>query len=790
VGDATERWSAAVLQGAPEAIVCAGPDGCLVLANAAAEQLFGYRPGELAGLPADKLLPGAAPLLADLQDDSDSNGTSGGTGDSTSAGSRNRWAPRTAELTGHRRDGGMFIAEVALSAAGHGADRLVTAVIRDLTQRRPREGEAGLVAAIVASAQYAVISKTLDQIVTSWNPAAERIYGWTAEEMIGQSIRRVVPESESNREVQTMAAALRGERVDWHQVPRVRKDGTTITVALTMSPLTNAAGEITGVSTVTRDLTEQQRAQARFTGLLDAAPDAMVCVETDGRIALVNAAAERLFGYRREELVGLRVEVLVPDEARLRHPEHRERYVTDPQPRPMGGAGMELAGRRRNGSTFPAEISLSAIETDEGTLITAAVRDVTERLAAQAERERLRTQVERERLERQVHQSQRLESLGQLAGGVAHDFNNLLGVISGYSAFVADEAQSHPAGDGWQGVRDDIEQVQHAAERAARLTHQLLAFARREVVQPRVLNLNEVVESMLRLLQRTLGEHIEIITQLGPGLDAILADVGQAEQVIVNLALNARDAMPGGGRLTIETSNTEVDEAYAASRSNLSSGRYVALRVSDNGTGMTRDVAYRAFEPFFTTKPKGEGTGLGLATIYGIVVQAGGNVRIYSELGLGTTVTVLLPVTGEPSGPAGAFPEEAARGGSERVLVVEDEPAMREVTRRILAANGYQVTAAASGAEAIAAVKDSPDPLDVLVTDVVMPGMQGREVAERITALQPGIAVLFMSGYTEGLLSGQGVLDPGINLIEKPFTEAALLGKLRGVLHTGRGTPA
>jgi two-component system, cell cycle sensor histidine kinase and response regulator CckA len=766
--EAAEHWSAAVLQGAPDAIVCTGPGSCVALANEAAEQLFGYPPGELAGVPADELLPGAAPLLAGA----------GGIADGQ--------APRAAQLTGHRRDGGTFTAEVTLSAVGRGQDRLVTAVIRDAGQRRPQDEASGLMAAIVQSAQYAVISKTIDQIVTSWNPAAERLYGWTAAEMIGQSIRRVVPESENEREAQTMAAALRGERADWHQVHRVRKDGTTITVALTMSPLMNAAGEITGVSTVTRDLNEQQRSEARFMGLLDAAPDAMVCVERDGRIVLVNAAAERLFGYRRDELIGLRIEVLVPDVARTRHPGHRERYVADPLPRPMGGAGMELAGRRRNGSTFPAEISLSAVETDEGTLITAAVRDVTERLAVQAEQERLRTQVERERLERQLHQSQRLESLGQLAGGVAHDFNNLLGVISGYSAFVADEARSHPAGDGWQGVRDDIEQVQHAAERAARLTHQLLAFARREVVQPRVLNLNDVVVNVLQLLQRTLGEHIEIITQLAPALESVLADPAQAEQVIVNLALNARDAMPGGGRLTLETSNTEVDEAYAASRSNLDPGQYVTLRVSDNGTGMTPDVVDRAFEPFFTTKPKGEGTGLGLATIYGTIVQAGGNVRIYSEPGLGTTVTVLLPVTGERSGLAAAGPEEAVAGGGERVLVVEDEPAMREVTRRILATNGYQVTAAASGEEAIAAVTASADPLDVLVTDVVMPGMQGREVAERITGMQPGIAVLFMSGYTEGLLSDQGVLDPGIHLIEKPFTETALLGKLRAVLRSSR----
>jgi PAS domain S-box-containing protein len=771
VGDPAEHWSI-VMEAAPTAVVCAGPGGGLVLANAAASALFGYSRGELDGLPVATLLPDAAPLLAGLQE---------GAGASSL---------RTARLTGHRRDGGTFPAGVSLFAVGDGQDRLVTAIVRDLSERCPQDESPGLVSAIVASAQDAVISKTLDQIVTSWNPAAERLYGWTAREMIGQPIRRIVPESENEREDQTIAAALRGERVDWHQVNRIRKDGTTIRVALTMSPVVNAAGETTGVATISHDLSEQQRAEARFTGLLDAAPDAMVCVEADGRIALVNAAAERLFGYQRDELIGLKAEVLVPDEARARHPGYREQYAADPRPRPMGGAGMQLSGRRRNGSTFPAEISLSAIETDEGTLITAAVRDVTERLAAQAERERLRTQVERERLERQLHQSQRLESLGQLAGGVAHDFNNLLGVISGYSAFVADEARSHPAGEGWQGVRDDIEQVQHAAERAARLTHQLLAFARREVVQPRVLNLNEIVENVMRLLQRTLGEHIEIVTQLGSGLEPVLADPGQAEQVLVNLALNARDAMPGGGRLTIETANTDVDEAYAASRSNLDPGAYVALRVSDNGTGMTPDVADRAFEPFFTTKPKGEGTGLGLATIYGIVAQAGGNVRIYSEPGLGTTVTVLLPVTGDRTGLAGLAPEEATAGGGERVLVVEDEPAMREVTRRILARNGYQVTAAGSGAEAIAAVTSSAEPLDVLLTDVVMPGMQGREVAERITALQPGIAVLFMSGYTEGLLSDQGVLDPGINLIEKPFTESALLGKLRGVLRSRRGTPA
>jgi PAS domain S-box-containing protein len=525
-----------------------------------------------------------------------------------------------------------------------------------------------------------------------------------------------------------------------------------------------------------------------FTGLLEAAPDAMVCVDAGGRIALVNAQAERLFGYGREDLIGEPVEVLVPDTVRAVHPGHRAGYVGDPRPRPMG-AGMELAGRRKDGSTFPAEISLSAIDTAEGILVTAAVRDVTERLEAQAERDRLRTQAEQDRLERQRQQSHRLESLGQLAGGVAHDFNNLLAVITNYAAFVAEELR-HPARDGsGESALADIEQIQLAADRASRLTRQLLAFARREVIQPRVLNLNEVVSSVLTLLQRTLGEHIELVTSLDPGLGYVLADPGHIEQILVNLAVNARDVMPGGGTLTVETSNIDVDEAYAATHANLSTGRYAALKVGDNGPGMPPEVADRAFEPFFSTKPKGQGTGLGLATVYGIVTQAGGNVRIYSEPTLGTTFTVLLPLTRKAPPrevPAAAQPE---RGNGELVLLVEDEQAMREVTRRILSRNGYQVVTAANGRQALTAAAGQGQQIAALVTDVIMPGMQGKELADRIRELQPGIAVLFMSGYTQGLLSAQGILEPGINLIEKPFNEASLLRRMHDVMHAAAQSP-
>jgi PAS domain S-box-containing protein len=504
-------------------------------------------------------------------------------------------------------------------------------------------------------------------------------------------------------------------------------------------------------------------------GLLDGAPDAIVCVAEDGRIALVNAQAERLFGYSGEELAGRAVEMLVPDEAKAAHAAHRARYLADRKPRPMG-AMAAFPCLRRDGSTFPAEISLSCLDTGDGLLVMAAVRDVTERLELLAERDRLRSQADR----------RRLDGLGELAGGVAHDFNNLLAVISNYAAFVSEEVAKDASQVSWRSVRDDVLQIQRAAERAATVTHQLLAFARREVVQLRPLNLNEVVRDVEQLLVATLGEHGVLSTHLAPDLCPVLADPGQIAQVLVNLAVNARDAMPAGGTLTVTTSSTDVDAIHPACRVGLAAGRYACMKVSDTGVGMTRDVLDHAFEPFFTTKAKGEGTGLGLATVYGIVTQARGHVQVYSEPGIGTTFTILLPATGAVPEPA---PGQAPGGGAgETVLVVEDEPAMREVTRRILSRNGYRVITAANGREAIEVAANQAHGIDVVLTDVVMPQMLGKEAAERIRALRPGVKVLFMSGYTQGLLDSQGVVAAGVNLIEKPFTEKSLLAKLREVI--------
>jgi PAS domain S-box-containing protein len=506
--------------------------------------------------------------------------------------------------------------------------------------------------------------------------------------------------------------------------------------------------------------------------LLDAAPDAMMCVDSDGRIVLANAQVEMLFGYRPRELTGQPVEMLVPDGARPAHPAHRAACGADPGPRSLG-TRTGLAGRRRDGSTFPAEISLSAIDTDEGLVVT-AVRDVSQRLRDQAERERLQSAADRARL----------ESLGQLAGGVAHDFNNLLGVILNYAAFVRDEVAKDPPQVQWQAVRADIAQVERAAQRAAGLTRQLLAFARRGMLQPRVFSLNDVLADLQPTLVRTLGEHVKLVTILADDLGDVLADRGQIEQVVINLAVNARDSMPDGGILTIETANTQTDNISAPGRVGLAAGHCVSMTVCDTGTGIPHDVMDRVFEPFFSTKAKGEGTGLGLATAYGIIQQASGNLRIYSEPGLGTTVTALLPVTDRLARSGGPPRQASSAGHGQRVLVVEDEPAMREVTRRLLERSGYRVLTASSGPEAIDMITGQPAPVDLLLTDVVMPQMLGKEVAQRIRALQPGIRVLFMSGYAQGVLGRHGVLEPGVNLIEKPFSESSLMAKLLEVLTT------
>jgi PAS domain S-box-containing protein len=520
-----------------------------------------------------------------------------------------------------------------------------------------------------------------------------------------------------------------------------------------------------------------------------------VQVAGDGSIVLVNGQAERLFRYPRDELVGAPVELLLPAAVRDVHAAHRAGYIADPRLRTMG-EGRVLRAVDRDGREFPVEVSLGPVATTRGLIVSAAIRDISERLAVQAERERLVAEAEQERYERRLAQSQRLESLGQLVGGVAHDFNNLLNIILGYAGFVAEQlsqaadpaAGAAPDADGrFQHMLADVQQVRGAAERAARLTHQLLTFGRRDVTKPEVVSLNDIVGGLEHMLRRTLGEHIRLTVDLDPGLWPIKADPGQLEQVLVNLAVNARDAMPSGGELSIDTANIPVDGTYAAVLPGLKPGRYARLRITDTGTGMDRETLARVFEPFFTTKPKGRGTGLGLATVYGIVTQAGGHPELHSEPGTGTTFSALLPATQDAASSTEEIRAAPAPAHGETVLLVEDEASLRDMVGRLLSAHGYQVRVAATAAAALDETTDLDQPIDLLLTDVVMPTMLGCDLAARAHVVRPGLPVLYMSGYAHDMLNSQGTLDDTVDLLEKPFTGDHLLHRIHQAL--GR-TPA
>jgi PAS domain S-box-containing protein len=481
-------------------------------------------------------------------------------------------------------------------------------------------------------------------------------------------------------------------------------------------------------------------------GLLAAAPDALLAVDPDGVIVFVNDQVEQLFGWTKADLVGQTIEQLVPERFARGHPNLRAGYMSDPRARPMG-AGIQLSAQRKDGSTFPAEISLSAVTDEPGDqLVLAAVRDVTERLELEAVRRR-------EALAEHREQSHRLESLGQLAGGVAHDFNNLLGVILNYTTLVTRRV-TDPTAIGF------LDEIRAAAERAAGLTTQLLTFARRDVVHAEPLDLNGVVRDLAAMLDRTLGEHIELRLEMFDAPLVVLGDRHRLEQIVLNLVINARDAMPDAGILTIATERREAE---------------VLVRVIDTGGGMSPEVVARAFEPFFTTKPTGEGTGLGLATVYGIVQQNGGTVTIDSAVGEGTTVTVVLPGSSDAEPHPGVVRASTA-GGTERILLVEDEPALRDATAQLLVERGYDVLVASDGVDALEVFDRDPGAIDLVLTDVAMPRMRGDELALRLAERQPGLQVILMSGYDSGDAPLTG------RMLAKPVAEDVLFRTIRAVL--------
>ena len=633
--------------------------------------------------------------------------------------------------------------------------------------------------------------------------------------------------------------------------------------------------------------------------ILEAIPDALVVVNRQGVIIQVNSQTEALFAYTRDELIGQTMEMLVPERQRLQHHQHREEFHTQPKIRRMG-SGLDLRGRRRDGSEFPVEISLSPIVTGNGTIVLSAIRDISDRKRIEEELRRANEELDRrksrelrdsqnrlalivdssqdaiigknldgiitnwnkgaeqmygytaqemvgrpittlcpkdrvdeipgilekirrgerveyfesvrltkdgrrlsvsvsvspihdaegkvvgasaiarnitaqKRVEEQLRQSQKMEAVGRLAGGIAHDFNNLLGIVTACSELL------HPRVDA-EGA-EYIENIREAAKRGAALTRQLLAFSRRQPVQPQVLDLNEKLKEVSKLLRPLMGDDVEVTLLARSGTAIVEADAGQLDQIVLNLAVNARDAMARGGKLIIETGMFDFDEGFAREHPPMTAGRYVMLAISDSGSGMSEGTRARIFEPFFTTKEMGKGSGLGLATVYGIVRQSGGHIWVYSEPDRGTTFKIYLPSADHK---LGAQPEVKAevlppRREGTTILLAEDDTVMRRLTRKMLEGHGYNVLEAEDGSAALQVVGADHNAVDLILTDVVMKGMNGPELVLRLLDSHPAMKVVYMSGYTGELVVHQGV-DSGIRLLEKPFTRGSLLKTIDAAL--------
>ncbi len=603
-----------------------------------------------------------------------------------------------------------------------------------------------------------------DGVIVAVNAAFCRLFGMPREALVGRPFTATYA---GDRDWAEPQRRYRERFRDRAIVPReerrmVLRDGRTVDLEVT-STYIELPGHATHLLGVIRDVTERKRAEAalraseeRFRAMVESTPECVKVVAADGTLLQMNPAGLAMLGATAEQAVGRCVYDLVV-------PHQRDAYRKFNQ-QVCGGKGgaldFEMVGP--NGVRRHMETRAVPLPTAAGAVAQLAVtRDVTDR----------------RNLEAQLRQAQKMEAVGQLAGGVAHDFNNLLTVIIGYSSLLLESGAIDYSSS------ELIEEIKRAGERSAGLTRQLLAFSRQQVLAPKILNLNTVVADTEKMLRRLIGEDVRLSTSLAPNLDFVWADAGQVEQVLLNLVVNARDAMPTGGKLTIETANVELDEHYTRDHADAKPGPHVLLAVSDTGCGMRPEVKARVFDPFFTTKGPGKGTGLGLSTVYGIVKQSGGLVGVYSEVGIGTTFKIYLPRTGEPV--------EAAKArsgvrmpprGSETVLLVEDEDGVRGLTRHVLTNCGYAILEASDGEEALRVAAQHGGPIDILVTDVVMPGLGGREVSERLLATQPGLRVLFLSGYTDDAVVRHGVLHERVNFLQKPFSPMVLAHKVREVL--------
>jgi len=494
--------------------------------------------------------------------------------------------------------------------------------------------------------------------------------------------------------------------------------------------------------------------------VIDTMIDGLVVIDTAGHIRMFNKACERIFGYAGEEVLGRSLRMLMPRRVRDEDDAFLRRYHEAGE-RCEDGAPRELLGERKDGEQVPVSIAVGRAQLGDETIFVGVVRDLRAQKAIEAN----------------LRQAQRLEAIGQLTGGIAHDFNNIMMVIMAMAESLADTAGDHPE-------RESLTQIMDSAQRAAELTGRLLSFARRQPLKPQVTDINELVASIGKMLGRTLGEHIAIDLRRGAELRPAAIDRAQFEAALINLCVNARDAMPDGGGLGIETHNATIDPSFASRHAGVTPGDYVMVVVTDTGTGIPADQLERVFEPFFTTKEVGKGTGLGLSMVYGFARQSDGHIEIDSEVGRGTTVRLYLPSCRSP-GEARPDPSAGPPTGTERVLVVEDDEGVRQVTASLLRGLGYRVGEASGGDGALTRMREDP-PYHLLLTDVMMAGpFNGRTLAEAARLRQPGLRVLFMSGYAQGVMVRDGKLDAGVHLLNKPFRRLDLACAVRGVLDDG-----
>lgn len=597
------------------------------------------------------------------------------------------------------------------------------------------------------------------------SPSYHKVLGYTEEELKSSlSFDQIHPDDRNS--VQEAAAEARRTGVGRPCEYRIRhKDGNYRVLESTASVIRSPSGEPEKLVIVNRDITERKKAaellrlsESGFRSMIEDAPYGIYRAATDGKLLGANPALQKMLGYK--ELDELLNASLIRDI--FRHSSDFNGLIEL-----LDSAGefkdVEVELKRKDAAFITVRCTGRKVKQEYQGMpcFNVFAEDVTEKRV----------------LERQLRMAGKMEAIGRLSGGIAHDFNNLLGVIIGYCQVL--KRRLDPA----NGLLEHVQEIEKAGQRASGLTRQLLAFSRQQILTPSILNLNDLVLDMVKMLPRLLGEDIEVGTCLDSDLGMVKADQGQIEQVIMNLAVNARDAMPKGGRLRIETANVELDQAYVRQHPGSKPGHYVKLVVTDSGAGIDKKTIAHIFEPFFTTKEVGKGTGLGLATVYGVVKQSGGYIWVDSELGQGTSFQIYLPQVSEPAAiitPSAPLAE--AKGGSETILLVEDSEALRKLARAFLEAHGFQVLLAQDGEEALQVEARHAGKIDLLLTDVVMPGMNGRVLAEKLLSKQPRTRVLFMSGYTDSFIAVHGVVEQGMVLLHKPFTEEALIKKVREVL--------